>query len=325
MSNDKDFREKVLVTGGAGFIGSNLVDSLLADHFEVTVFDNLGSGSYDYVKSTLGKKGFAFMRGDLLDENTILAAVKGFNIIWHLAANPEVRLSSVSPEIHFRQNIVATYNLLEAIRKSESVKVLGFTSTSTVYGEATEIPTPEDYAPLEPISVYGASKLACEALVSAYANTYGLKATVCRLANVVGSRSKHGVIYDFVQKLRKNPQTLEILGDGEQSKSYLHIDDCIRAMKLSLEKQSRKFEIFNVGSEDQVNVKTIAKIVIEEMRLKRVQLTFSGGFDGGRGWIGDVKVMMLDSGKLKSLGWEPKLNSAEAVRKAAKNLLKELE
>ena len=324
MSNDKDSQEKVLVTGGAGFIGSNLVDSLLSDHFKVAVFDNLGSGSYDYVKNTLGKKGFAFMQGDLLDEKTILTAVKGFNIIWHLAANPEVRLSSVNPEIHFRQNIVATYNLLEAIRKSD-VKVLGFTSTSTVYGDATKIPTPEDYAPLEPISVYGASKLACEALVSAYANTYGFKATVCRLANVVGSRSRHGVIYDFVQKLRNDPRTLEILGDGEQAKSYLNIDDCIRAMRLSLEKQNRNFEIYNVGSEDQVNVKTIAKIVIEEMGLRRIKLTFSGGFNGGRGWIGDVKIMMLDVSKLKSLGWKPKLNSAEAIRKAAKNLLKELE
>jgi UDP-glucose 4-epimerase len=324
LSNDKDSQEKVLVTGGAGFIGSNLVDSLLSDHFKVAVFDNLGSGSYDYVKNTLGKKGFAFMQGDLLDEKTILTAVKGFNIIWHLAANPEVRLSSVNPEIHFRQNIVATYNLLEAIRKSD-VKVLGFTSTSTVYGDATKIPTPEDYAPLEPISVYGASKLACEALVSAYANTYGFKATVCRLANVVGSRSRHGVIYDFVQKLRNDPRTLEILGDGDQAKSYLNIDDCIRAMRLSLEKQNRNFEIYNVGSEDQVNVKTIAKIVIEEMGLRRIKLTFSGGFNGGRGWIGDVKIMMLDVSKLKSLGWKPKLNSAEAIRKAAKNLLKELE
>jgi len=324
LSNDKDSQEKVLVTGGAGFIGSNLVDSLLSDHFKVAVFDNLGSGSYDYVKNTLGKKGFAFMQGDLLDEKTILTAVKGFNIIWHLAANPEVRLSSVNPEIHFRQNIVATYNLLEAIRKSD-VKVLGFTSTSTVYGDATKIPTPEDYAPLEPISVYGASKLACEALVSAYANTYGFKATVCRLANVVGSRSRHGVIYDFVQKLRNDPRTLEILGDGEQAKSYLNIDDCISAMRLSLEKQNRNFEIYNVGSEDQVNVKTIAKIVIEEMGLRRIKLTFSGGFNGGRGWIGDVKIMMLDVSKLKSLGWKPKLNSAEAIRKAAKNLLKELE
>ena len=324
MSNDKDSQEKVLVTGGAGFIGSNLVDSLLSDHFKVAVFDNLGSGSYDYVKNTLGKKGFAFMQGDLLDEKTILTAVKGFNIIWHLAANPEVRLSSVNPEIHFRQNIVATYNLLEAIRKSD-VKVLGFTSTSTVYGDATKIPTPEDYAPLEPISVYGASKLACEALVSAYANTYGFKVTVCRLANVVGSRSRHGVIYDFVQKLRNDPRTLEILGDGDQAKSYLNIDDCIRAMRLSLEKQNRNFEIYNVGSEDQVNVKTIAKIVIEEMGLRRIKLTFSGGFNGGRGWIGDVKIMMLDVSKLKSLGWKPKLNSAEAIRKAAKNLLKELE
>jgi UDP-glucose 4-epimerase len=324
LSNDKDSQEKVLVTGGAGFIGSNLVDSLLSDHFKVAVFDNLGSGSYDYVKNTLGKKGFAFMQGDLLDEKTILTAVKGFNIIWHLAANPEVRLSSVNPEIHFRQNIVATYNLLEAIRKSD-VKVLGFTSTSTVYGDATKIPTPEDYAPLEPISVYGASKLACEALVSAYANTYGFKVTVCRLANVVGSRSRHGVIYDFVQKLRNDPRTLEILGDGEQAKSYLNIDDCIRAMRLSLEKQNRNFEIYNVGSEDQVNVKTIAKIVIEEMGLRRIKLTFSGGFNGGRGWIGDVKIMMLDVSKLKSLGWKPKLNSAEAIRKAAKNLLKELE
>jgi UDP-glucose 4-epimerase len=315
---------KVLVTGGAGFIGSHLVDALMVRGDEVCVFDNLSTGSLENVRHWLGSSDFTLIKGDLLSSADLeKLEVKRYSVIFHLAANPEVKIGSTDPSIHFQQNIVATHNLLELVRKAESRPTLVFASSSTVYGEASRIPTPEDYAPLKPISTYGASKLACEALIAAYAYTYGFNAVIYRLANIVGPRSRHGVIYDFIQKLRRNPRELEVLGDGTQAKSYLHVDDCVEAMLLGLERSSGQVEVFNVGSEDQVDVKTIAKIVAEEMELKDVKLAFTGGVDGGRGWKGDVKNMLLDISKLKALGWRPKLNSEQAVREAARSLIME--
>lgn len=304
----------ILITGGAGFIGSHLVDAFMNRNVNVHVLDNLSNGSRKNIKRWLNNPKFTFIHGDLLNTADIEKVLNQCENVHHLAANPEVRLSSVKPEIHYRQNIKATYNLLEAIRKNGGVKTLTFMSSSTVYGEATKIPTPEDYAPLEPISIYGASKLACEALIIAYANTYGFKTIIFRLANIIGPRSKHGVIYDFIQKLNKNPRELEILGDGTQTKSYLHVKDCIKAILACLEKAKGRVQTFNVGSEDQTNVKTTAKIVTEEMELKNVKFKFTGGVDGGRGWKGDVKNMLLDVKKLKTLGWKPTYSSEEAVK-----------
>jgi UDP-glucose 4-epimerase len=314
---------KALVTGGAGFIGSHLVDNLMEKGFNVVVFDNLSSGSIENIKQWIGSKIFTFIHGDLLDKEQVSKAMEDCEIVFHLAANPEVRISSISPETHYQQNVEATFNLLEAVRKYGNIKTFIFTSSSTVYGEPSKIPTPEDYSPLKPISVYGASKLACEALVTAYAYTYGFKAIIYRLANIVGSRSRHGVIYDFIQKLKANPCELEILGDGTQTKSYLHISDCIEAMLLGLEKANSQTEVFNVGSEDQLNVKRIAEIVAEEMGLKNVKFKLTGGVDGGRGWKGDVKNMLLDVDKLRSLGWKPRYKSEDSVKLAVKSILKE--
>jgi UDP-glucose 4-epimerase len=209
---------------------------------------------------------------------------------------------------------------LEALRKNGGVEVFVFTSSSTVYGDA-DIPTKED-AVLKPISVYGASKLACEALVSAYAHSYGFRALIYRLANVVGPRSKHGVIVDFVRKLRENPRELEILGDGTQRKSYLYVTDCIEALLLGLDRARGVVEVFNVGSRDQVDVLSIARVVVEEMGLEDVDFRITGGVDGGRGWVGDVKDMLLDVSKLKELGWRPRFNSVEAVRLTVKETLR---
>jgi len=313
---------RVLITGGAGFIGSHLVDALMVRGEEVCVFDNLSTGSLENVRHWLGSPNFTFIRGDLLSLMDLgKLEIERYSLIFHFAANPEVKIGLTEPDIHFQQNIVATYNLLELIRRAGARPILVFASTSTVYGEASRIPTPEDYAPLKPISTYGASKLACEALITAYAYTYGFKAVIYRLANIVGARSRHGVIYDFIRKLERNPEELEILGDGAQTKSYLHVKDCVDAILLGLENLTEQVEIFNVGSEDQVDVKTIAQIVIDEMKLENVKLIFTGGVEGGRGWKGDVKNMLLDITKLKTLGWRPRLNSKEAVREAAKSLL----
>ena len=316
--------EPILVTGGMGFIGSHLVEALLKRNYEVKVIDNLSSGSAKNLEKFDGKPNFSFIHGDLLDFDDLRRALEGCRTVFHLAANPEVRTSFVSPDEHYRQNVLATYNLLEAVRREVDLDLFVFTSSSTVYGDVNCFPTPEDYAPLKPISVYGACKLACEALITSYAYNYGFKALIYRLANIVGPGSRHGVIYDFIKKLLRNPHELEILGDGTQTKSYLYIDDCIDAMLLGARTKENPVAIYNIGSEDWINVKDIANIVVEEMGLKNVRFRFTGGVDGGRGWKGDVKYMHLDVSKIKALGWKPKYNSAEAVRLAARALIQEL-
>jgi UDP-glucose 4-epimerase len=313
-------RMKVLVTGGAGFIGSHLVDKLLELKNSVTVFDNLSAGSMSNIEIWKDHESFEFIKGDITEPLAIQKALKGSEVVYHLAANPEVRSWLASPEDHFKQNVQGTFNILEGIRKSEVTQMLLFTSTSTVYGEANVIPTPETYAPLKPISHYGASKLAAEAIISSYSFMYGFKGVIFRLANTIGIRSNHGVIYDFVQKLHKDPIKLEVLGDGTQSKSYLYVTDCVEAMIYAAEKIKQKVSIFNVGSEDRVSVLEIAKIVMDEMGLKNTKIQLTGGVDDGRGWKGDVKVMQLDMTKIKKLGWRPKMYSSEAVRETAKHL-----
>jgi len=317
---------KILITGGAGFIGSHLVDRLMMDGQNVTVFDNLSNGSLKNLQRWLENKRFRFIKGDLKKPSDVKEAVKDIELIFHSAANPEVRVGETDPSIHFQENLAATFNLLEAVRKSPSAKTFVFFSTSTVYGEAAILPTPEDYGPSIPISTYGASKLGCEALASSYAHTFGLRTLILRVANVVGSRANHGVIIDFIKKLETDPERLEILGDGAQKKSYLHIGDFIDATLHVTSRfldDGKKTDIYNVGSVDQIEVKKIAEIVAKEMGLRDVKFVFTGGVDGGRGWLGDVKIMLLSIDKLMKTGWKPKYNSEQAVRLAVQVILKE--
>ena len=308
---------KTLVTGGAGFIGSHLVDRLMETGNRVKVIDNLSSGSPGNLERWMGHPSFEFMEADLLDPDACSEAVEGCSRVFHLAANPEVRANKASPEEHFRQNIEATYRLLEAVTERGGVELIVFASTSTVYGEAERLPTPESYGPTKPISMYGASKLACEALISAYASMKGYKAVIYRLANVVGPRSNHGVIWDFVGKLRENPDRLEVLGDGTQSKSYLYIDDCVEGFLKGVESRDQ-VSVFNLGSMDRLSVLRIAEIVREEAGHPEATMRLTGGVDGGRGWKGDVKLMQLDTSSLRQLGWAPRYGSEEAVRLTAR-------
>jgi UDP-glucose 4-epimerase len=253
----------------------------------------------------------------LLNTDEIDAACDGIDFVYHVAANPDVRLGAVDTKVHFDQNITATYNLLEAMRKND-VANIAFTSTSTVYGEATIIPTPEDYGPLVPISLYGASKLACEALITSYSYTFDMHSWIFRFANIVGDRGTHGIIVDFINKLKGNPEQLEILGDGRQSKSYLHISDCVDAILFVIDHINETVNIFNVGSEDAIDATGIAGIVVEEMRLKDVEFSYTGG---KRGWKGDVPQMRLAVDKLKELGWGPSYTSGNSVRDTARALI----
>jgi len=315
-----------IVTGGAGFIGSYLTERLLNEGFKVTIIDDFSSGRQENIHHLRGHHRFRIVKEDLKKPSQLAHLIQESQIIFHLAANPEVRIGTTEPKTHFEENILATFNILEAIRQSKQPKKLVFASTSTVYGEAQRIPTPEDYGPLIPISTYGASKLACEALITSYAHTFNHQALILRLANIIGPRSNHGVIVDFIKKLKVDPRKLEILGDGTQEKSYLHIEDCVDAMihltNLML-KNTQKVDIFNLGSPDKIAVKEIANIITEEMHTPNTEYRFTGGVDGGRGWKGDVKTMQLSIEKLLQTGWKPKHTSKQAVRLATRALMKE--
>jgi UDP-glucose 4-epimerase len=315
----------VLVTGAAGFIGSHLTDRLLNFGMEVVGFDNLSSGDIANLAYAMQSPHFHFVRGDLLDTDVTARALAGSELVFHLAADPEVRAGAQNPDAQFKQNLQATHNLLEAIRKRSTPTRLVFASTSTIYGEATLIPTPEDYGPLLPISTYGATKLGCEALAASYSQLLPFRVVIFRFANVVGARARHGVLYDFIMELQNNPHRLEVLGDGTQTKSYLHVDDCISAFLLALDDRfwTRPVEVYNIGSEDQTNVLTIAQIVKDAMRLGGATVSVTAK-PGERAWPGDVRTMRLDISKIKGQGWKPRRNSDEAIRTATSELVHEL-
>lgn len=319
---------RIVVTGGAGFIGSHVVDRLMAANHEVIVLDNLSSGHEQFLAPHRGHPNFQFYKVDLLHD-TISEFFQGVDEVWHLAANPEVRLGAENTRIHLEQNILVTYNVLEAMRLT-AVRRIIFTSTSTVYGEAKQLPTPEEY-PTVPISLYGASKLAGEALIASYCHTFELNAWIYRFANVIGKRSSHGVIYDFIQKIRRNPRELEILGDGTQTKSYIYVSDCIEAMLAGLHAPApaparastggaERVRIFNIGTSDMITVTRIAELVCAAMSVTP-RFSFTGG---DRGWKGDVPLMLLDASKLRKLGWQQRYTSETAVQMAIADLLRDV-
>ena len=309
---------QIFVTGGAGFIGSCVVDRF-AQRNHVTVYDNLSSGREEFVQHHVGKKNFNFVKADLLDVERLLKEMKGHESVWHMAANPDIRKGTESTMVDLEQNTLVTYNVLECARRAD-VKSVVFSSTSTVYGRAKVLPTPEDYGPLLPISLYGASKLACEGLVSAYSDLYGMKGYIYRFANIIGHRSTHGILYDMVEKLNKNRKELEVLGDGKQRKSYLLVEECVDAMAFGFKNAKDRLNYFNLGAKDQITVKRIMEILMEEAHLPDTKLRYTGGESG---WKGDVPRFLLDTKKMQKLGWKAKRTSEEAIRAAAKIVVKE--
>jgi UDP-glucose 4-epimerase len=309
-----------LVTGGAGFIGSHLVDRLVSDGWRVRVLDNFSSGRMENIAHHRDNRNVEIIRGDLKNLKKTERAVKNIDVVFHYAANPEVRVSTTNPEIHFNENVVATFNLLEAMRRND-VGELVFASSSSVYGEPEEIPVGEE-APIRPVSVYGASKAACENLIHAYSKLYGIKAIILRYANIVGPRLRHGVIWDFINRLKKNPSELEILGDGNQVRSFIYIDDAIEATIIAWRKSDNNFEVYNIASEDWITVDKIADEVISVMELSNVKKTYKPMLHGV-GWLGDVKRVALRIEKLKMLGFKPAMKSRDAIRITTKKLLEE--
>jgi len=308
---------KAFVTGGAGFIGSHLVDKLVDRGDLVTVYDNLSSGNKEFIENHIEQNKVNLIEADLLDLERVIKEIKDHDVVFHIAANPFVRLGEKQTRLDLEQGVIATYNILEGMRQN-NIKKIVFSSSSVVYAETPPIAIPETYGPTLPISLYGAGKLGAEGLISAFCGTFGFQAWIYRFANVVGIRGTHGVIVDFIEKLNKNPKELEILGDGKQQKPYLHALDIVDGMIYGFEHSNDQINLFNLGVDSNTTVTQIAKMIVEEMGLKDVKFNYTGG---ERGWAGDVPRFQLSTEKMKKLGWKPRYSSDEAVRKAIRETL----
>ena len=299
---------KAFVTGGAGFIGSSLVDRLLGLGYEVTVYDNFSTDQRRFLLNAQQCKEFQLVEGDLLDETTLKRALKGHDYVFHLAANADVRFGTEHPRRDLEQNTIVTYNVLEAMRQNGVSKIV-FSSTGSVYGEAQVVPTPED-APF-PIqtSLYGASKLAGEGLIAAYCEGFQFQSWIFRFVSILGERYTHGHVYDFYRKLRQDPTCLTVLGNGKQRKSYLYVQDCIDAILLALEKAQEKVNIINLGVNDVCEVNDSIHWICEELGVNP-KLEYTGG---DRGWIGDNPLIHLDPSKMMEMGWAPKLSIRDGI------------
>jgi len=311
---------RYLVVGGAGFIGSYCVDYLLSlpDTSYVCVYDNFSSGKMWHLKDHLSNKKLNVISHDIYDEN-IYDAAKNIDVTFLFAANPDIARAVTEPDIDFKQGTALTQITLEALRKAGCPRLL-YASGSGVYGDANEIEVSEDYSPMEPISTYGASKLSCEVLISSYCHMFGLKASAFRFGNVVGGRQTHGVGYDFIKRLRVEPDYLTILGDGSQSKPYVYINDVISAMALVLNAQEKSFDVFNVAPLDYTSVTEIANMVLDQMLISRSKCKLNYG-GGNRGWKGDVPIVRLNTSKIRSMGWNNRLSSAEAIQSSIHEML----
>jgi UDP-glucose 4-epimerase len=304
---------KALVTGGAGFIGSHLVDRLLGDGWSVRVIDNMTCGYRSNLQQHEPNKELEIYEADIRDPDVVRKLVKGCNTVFHIAAHANIRTSLEDHRVDLENNVIGTINILDAMI-SNGVHDLVFASTSALYGEAELRPSPENYASVQ-TSLYGASKLACEAYAEAFTQFAPLKFWAFRFANVIGERCRRGVIWDFVHKLQTNPKELEILGDGKQSKEYLYVKDCVDGMIIGYQKASDAVNIFNLGMDQQTIVDEVADVVIEEMKLGNVSRRYVGG---PRGWIGDNPIVELSLDRIKRLGWKPQLSSKEAIRRTAR-------
>lgn len=299
---------RCLVTGGGGFIGSNLVDRLLALGHQVTAYDNFSTGQRKFLAEAGRLAGFRLVEGDLLDAAALDGAMRGNDFVFHMAANADVRFGTEHPSRDLQQNTIATFNVLEAMR-SHGVRRIAFPSTGSVYGEAKVFPTPEDAAFPVQTSLYGASKLACEGLIAAYCEGFGFQSWIFRFVSILGERYTHGHIFDFYRRLSDDPTRLHILGDGRQRKSYLHVQDCIDAMLLAIEKADGKVNLFNLGVPDYVEVNDSVRWITAHLGLDPA-LSYAGG---DRGWIGDNPFIFLDVSRIMALGWQPRLTIEQGI------------
>ena len=303
------------VTGCAGFIGSNLTDKLLSDGHDVVGYDNFSTGREKFLAKARQSRKFTLVQGDMLDLTALTRAIAGCDFVFHLAANADVRFGTEHPRKDLEQNTIASFNVLEAMRAND-IKRIAFSSTGSVYGEATVIPTPEDAPFPVQTSMYGASKLAGEGLIAAYCEGYGFQSFVFRFVSILGERYTHGHVVDFYKQLRKDPKRLRVLGDGKQRKSYLYVQDCIDAMLLAIARADGRVNIFNLGVDGYCEVHDSIGWISEAMGVDP-RLEYSGG---DRGWIGDNPFIFLDTSRIRALGWKPKLDIREGVTRTVEFL-----
>ena len=315
---------KIIVTGAAGFIATNLMPRLLGRGDEIHGIDNYFLGKRDFVALWRDKANFHFHELDLLERDRTAALFQEVrpDLVWHLAANSDISYGTKYTDFDLKGGTLVTYNVLEAMRLAKS-KALIFSSSGAIYGEPTVMPTPENYGPILPISLYAASKAACETLITAFASNYGIRSWIYRFGNIAGPFPTHGVIYDFVLKLKTDPTRLQVLGDGRQSKPYVHVEDCLDGMMFGHQRGKDLVNCYNLAVSDVTSVNEIAHWTIEAMRLdpKRVRIEYTGG---PRGWPGDVPQVRLDTRRMEALGWRPKLTSAEAVRRSIGETVEQL-
>ncbi|NQU59508.1 MAG: NAD-dependent epimerase/dehydratase family protein [Rhodospirillales bacterium] len=314
-------KRRYIIIGGAGFIGSHFTDRLLDDDKteSLTIYDNFSSGQKWHIEHRLSDPRLTVIEGDAWDEETLNDAMAGKDVAIHLAANPDIALAATEPAIDFDEGTLLSHHVLEAMRQSGCGRII-YASGSGVYGDLGELEVKEDHGPMRPISTYGASKLASEAMISAYCHMFGLTGRIFRFGNVVGPRQTHGVGFDFIAKLRKNTARLEILGNGEQSKPYIHVDDVVSAVLFANEKCPDTLGVFNVATLDTITVKEIADLTVECLGLDvgAVDYVFSGG---DRGWSGDVPVVRLNCERIQKLGWTCRDTSLSAMRRALEAML----
>jgi UDP-glucose 4-epimerase len=309
--------KRYFVTGGAGFIGSNLVDRLLGEGHPVTVYDNLSTGQLGFLDHARRWPHFRLERGDLLDKGHLTRAIEGHDFVFHLAANADVRFGTQYPGKDLEQNTIATFNVLEAMR-ANGVRRLAFSSTGSIYGEPNVFPTPETCPFPIQTSLYGASKLAGEGLIAAYCTGFGFQGFVFRFVSILGERYSHGHVFDFYQKLRAYPQSIKVLGNGKQRKSYLYVQDCIDAMLLVIDRCQEPMNIYNLGTDEYCCVDDSLGWICGHLGIEP-QRYYSGG---ERGWIGDSPFIFLDTTKVRSLGWKPKLSIRDGVLRTLQYLQK---
>lgn len=300
-----------MITGGAGFIGSNLADQLAADGLDVTVYDNLSTGRQEFVAGLLERDNARLIVGDVLDADALAGAMEGRDTVFHLAANADVRFGLERPRRDLEQNTIATSNVLEAMRATGASRIV-FSSTGSIYGEPRVFPTPEDCPFPSQTSLYGASKLAGEGLIAAYCEGYGFTGVVYRFVSILGERYTHGHIYDFVAALKRDPSHLRVLGDGRQEKSYLYVGDCVSAIRAGLETAAPgSFSVFNLGTDETLVVDHSISAICSELGVEP-EIQHTGG---ERGWVGDSPRILLDTTRIRALGWAPQLTIPEAIRR----------
>jgi UDP-glucose 4-epimerase len=314
---------KIVVTGAAGFIATNLLPRLLNAGHHVHGIDNFFLGKREFVARWAGNPNFHFHEFDLLHRERVAEVFQELrpDLVWHLSANSDISLGTRYTDFDLKGGTLVTYNVLEAMRLAETQELI-FSSSGSIYGEPTVMPTPEDYGPILTISLYAASKVASETLITAFANNYGIRSWIFRFGNIAGPFPTHGVIHDFVLKLKRDPTQLQILGDGKQSKPYVHVEDCLDGMMFAQQRARELVNVYNLAVDGTTSVNEIARWTMEAMGLdpKRVRLTYTGG---PRGWPGDVPQVRLDTRRMEALGWRPKMSSAEAVQRAIRETVEQ--